>query len=228
LSLDQGLFMVAWRNPFGLASHPRCSAPHESSRDSFQLCRACSSSMASAIVERSVVGVIESRGAVLCLGCGVVSGMGSGVRFSVDAKRARPSSMLGWKWWKCTAPLQLRNVWLGSCGSLLSPVAVAVAVWHQCTPDRDWLCVTPARLLALRSVHWPGVKRRCGPLRRSGFRRTNSSSALAHSAETVGRSTLDTDQPIYTKYIHTYILSSRHGVCSPLAIACTYPDNAAS
>jgi hypothetical protein len=78
LSLDQGLFMVAWRNPFGLASHPRCSAPHESSRDSFQLCRACSSSMASAIVERSVVGVIESRGAVLCLGCGVVSGMGVG------------------------------------------------------------------------------------------------------------------------------------------------------
>jgi hypothetical protein len=78
LSLDQGLFMVAWRNPFGLASHPRCSAPHESSRDSFQLCRACSSSMASAIVERTVVGVIESRGAVLCLGCGVVSGMGVG------------------------------------------------------------------------------------------------------------------------------------------------------
>ena len=116
--------MVAWRNPFGLASHPRCSAPHESSRDSFQLCRACSSSMASAIVERTVVGVIESRGAVLCLGCSVVSGMGSGVRFSVDAKRARPSSMLGWK---CTAPLQLRNVWLGFCGSLLSPVAV----WHQ-------------------------------------------------------------------------------------------------
>lgn len=103
LSLDQGLFMVAWRNPFGLASHPRCSAPHESSRDSFQLCRACSSSMASAIVERTVVGVIESRGAVLCLGCSVVSGMGSGVRFSVDAKRARPSSMLGWNWWKCTA-----------------------------------------------------------------------------------------------------------------------------
>ena len=34
--------------------------------------------MASAIVERSVVGVIESRGAVLCLGCGVVSGMGVG------------------------------------------------------------------------------------------------------------------------------------------------------
>jgi hypothetical protein len=78
LSLDQGLFMVAWRNPFGLASHPQCSAPHESSRDSFQLCRACSSSMASAIVERTVVGVIESRGAVVCLGCSVVSGMGVG------------------------------------------------------------------------------------------------------------------------------------------------------
>jgi hypothetical protein len=179
-SWSHGGIPLAWPPTHGAAR------PHESSRDSFQLCRACSSSMASAIVERTVVGVIESRGAVLCLGCSVVSGMGFGGwglgsdsrSMARRARRARLRSMLGWEA-HCSCGT-CGCVWLGSCGSLLSPVQPGIGF--------------ASRLLALCSF---------------GGR------------EAAGRS-------IHTYMIHTYIPSSRHALCSPLAIACTYPDNTTS
>jgi hypothetical protein len=145
-SWSHGGIPLAWPPTHGAARR------HESSRDSFQLRRACSSSMASAMVERTVRRCcrVAWSCAVLCLGCGVVSGMGVGVgvRFSVDGQTCQAcqaNSLLGWK---RTAVAER----VAACGwdlAVRSSVqsSPGLALRHAC-----W-----------RSVHLAGVKRRGGP-----------------------------------------------------------------